>query len=576
MKRKSSSEEGSRKYAIPVLETLSVLTSYGHLEMSAVSAIAARRAKAQAQAQAQTQAQIHPSRGIGGASTEEPPLKKARSSSSKTTRNTRSKQDKVASPRVQRQEDASEASSSVTSDDEDGGVSIVGVESEAQDDAWDGLENSAFNEGGSIPPAPKPVVESQNFLLSRTKLKKADIVYATTNCVCVRLKLRSTLAVIGQYDLWVKRGVISISGAKLHPSPRLHRVYAPSTHSLPIIKTVSASEYAEIELRSIVDGPYGLENLSPLFDRIKNSTDLPEGHPMRKHGPYTFSILHSSSEDAFGRSLRPLHMDKKWSRAIQELSKRSGTLKVLACGPKGTGKSTFNTFLVNHLLSPPPSARLSDNDGDGVAFLDLDPGQPEFSPMGHIYLAHLRQPVLGPPFTHPDGGSYRGEPIIKKAAFIGSNSPKDDPDYYVAATMDLVEHYRILLQSYPRCPLVVNYPGWIFGLGLEIATLFIRSLGLTDLVYMSEKGPAEVVQPLSYVAQESNIRMTILPSQPTNYVARLSSQLRTMQMLSYFHMSQDDYGSNTWFTDPLIQRRPFVVSYAGEDKGIVGVMVTGS
>ncbi|KZZ92667.1 hypothetical protein AAP_02748 [Ascosphaera apis ARSEF 7405] len=142
--------------------------------------------------------------------------------------------------------------------------------------------------------------------------------------------------------------------------------------------------------------------------------------------------------------------------------------------------------------------------------------------------------------------------------------------------MDLVEHYRVLLQSHPRCFLVVNYPGWIFGLGLEIATLFIRSLGLTDLVYMSEKGPTEVVEPLAHVAQECNIAMTILPSQPTNFVSRSSSQLRTMQMMSYFHTSQEEGGDETWFSDPLIQRRPFVVSYTGKNKGILGVMVTGS
>lgn len=116
--------------------------------------------------------------------------------------------------------------------------------------------------------------------------------YTTATSVCIRLKLKSTLAVIGQYDLWVKRGVVSVSGAKLHPSPRLHRVYAPSTHSLPIVKCVTTSgEYAEVELRNVAGGPHELERLSPLFDRIKNSTDLPKGNPLRGLGPYTFSIV---------------------------------------------------------------------------------------------------------------------------------------------------------------------------------------------------------------------------------------------------------------------------------------------
>ncbi|KAI5288416.1 Polynucleotide 5'-hydroxyl-kinase grc3, partial [Ascosphaera aggregata] len=564
--------------------------------MSAVSAVAARRAKAQAQAQAQAQSQAQseaelrarklPSKGgrvtarsLVASSSGEPPLKKAKSSSIRSRRSTRDETTTSLQLRVQ-ELNKSSSSSSVTSD-ADGETSVVEAEFETQDEPWDGLEASVLEDGKSASTAPTPKLgfEREDFLLSKTRLRKADVLYTTSKCVCIRLKLKSTLAVIGQYDLWVKRGVMSISGAKLHPSPRLYRVYAPSSRSLPIIKSVSTSgDYAEIELRSIVNtnGPYGLNKLSPLYDRIDNSHEVPKANPLHGHGPYSFSILHSSSEDSFGRSLRPLHMDKKWSRAIQELSKRSATLKVMACGPKGAGKSTFNTFLVNHLLSPQPSADTIEAEDDGVAFLDLDPGQPEFSPMGHVYLAHLRQPILGPPFTHPAGGLHKGESIIKKSTFIGSSSPKDDPDYYVSATMDLIEHYRILLQSYPRCALVVNYPGWIFGLGLEIATLFIRTLGLTDLVYMSEKGPAEVIEPLAYAAQESNVKTTILPSQPTDYVSRSSSQLRTMQMMSYFHMSQDENGDNLWSSKPLIESRPMVVSYTGDDKGFLGVMITGS
>lgn len=122
--------------------------------MSAVSAIAARRAKAQAQAQAQAQSQAISAKGIDAArspavdSGEEPPMKKARSNAPKSSRITRSKQKEITRQQVQIQEEIAEVSSDVTSDDEDGGVSIVNVESETQDDAWDGLENSALNDEG--------------------------------------------------------------------------------------------------------------------------------------------------------------------------------------------------------------------------------------------------------------------------------------------------------------------------------------------------------------------------------------------------------------------------------------------
>lgn len=61
-------------------------------------------------------------------------------------------------------------------------------------------------------------------------------------------------------------------GAKLHPSPNLYRVYAPSTHSLPVIKCVTGIEgYAEVEISSCHSGMYRLGDLSPLYQRIWNS-----------------------------------------------------------------------------------------------------------------------------------------------------------------------------------------------------------------------------------------------------------------------------------------------------------------
>jgi hypothetical protein len=62
-------------------------------------------------------------------------------------------------------------------------------------------------------------------------------------------------------------------GAKLHPSVKTYRVYAPSTHSLPVIKCVSGVEgFAEIELQSCSSNLQGLKELSPHYSRIWNSS----------------------------------------------------------------------------------------------------------------------------------------------------------------------------------------------------------------------------------------------------------------------------------------------------------------
>ncbi|KAJ5499660.1 Pre-mRNA cleavage complex II Clp1 [Penicillium expansum] len=429
-------------------------------------------------------------------------------------------------------------------------------------------------------PAETPA-ELQNFPLSKARLNKSNIVYSDESTLCIRIKERTNLALLGHYDLWVKRGVVSLMGAKLHPSSQLHRVYAPSTHSLPVIKCVAGVDGdAEVEIKSCTSGISRLRDLSPLYQRIwageNTAADKITLKGAAKDSKRTFSVLYTSADDSLNRHIRPLHLDKKWSASMKALSQREGQLRVLICGPKASGKSTFSRYLLNHVLSPTPETENGYTNTDGVAFLDLDPGQPEFAPMGQVYLARLRSPFFGPPFTHPSvDDSHHGE--IVRAHHIGAASPKEDPDHYALAVMDLMDQYRSLLEKHPQCPLIINYPGWIFGQGLEVATWLVRSLGLSDVVYMSEKGPSEVVDPLGLAAREARVPLTILPSQPTDFVSRSSAQLRAMQIQSYFHMSYpSDLSTSLWSDVPLSRTRPITVDYAGPRQGILGVMVMGS
>ncbi|RHZ68303.1 putative RNA processing protein Grc3 [Aspergillus thermomutatus] len=448
--------------------------------------------------------------------------------------------------------------------DEENGVGVIPVEDDAE-----GYESPADD-----------VPQVQDFPLSKTRLNKSNIVYSDEHTLCVRIKEKMNLVLLGHYDLWVKRGVISLMGAKLHPSTRLYRVYAPSTHSLPVIKCVAGVDgEAEIEVKSCNSGIYRLRHLSTLYQRIWNGKNTAADKMMLKKASAstkrTFSVLYTSSDDSWKRHLRPLHLEKQWSSAIRSLSQRGGRLRVLICGPKASGKSTFSRYLLNHLLSPAPQTENNYRNTDGVAFLDLDPGQPEFSPMGQVYLAHLRSPFFGPPFTHPSLAESQDGSIVR-AHHIGATSPKEDPDHYVLAAMDLMDRYRSLLASYPQCPLIINYPGWIFGLGLEVATWLVKSLGLSDVVYMSEKGPAEVVEPLGQAAHEARVPLTTLPSQPTDFVSRSSAQLRSMQVQSYFHMSRPSEIHNPqWLATTVSRTRPFIVDYAGPRQGIRGIMVMG-
>lgn len=318
--------------------------------------------------------------------------------------------------------------------------------------------------------------------------------------------------------------------------------------------------------------------------------------------------LPSAATDPYRRPLRPLHLHRKWSAALATLAARGPGLRVLTVGPKGAGKSTFNKFLVNHLLTPVPAEAGAaadggegDDDGDGdgdgvggdgfagdgVAVLDLDPGQSEFLPGGHVCLAHVRAPILGPSYAYgwaaakssandddddeddgdddgddDDASSNSKSPFgIVRAHFLGAASPKDDPALYLAAAADLVRTYHTLrAERFPDCPLIVNYPGWIFGLGLEMATTLIGRgerlgsskngprLGLTDVVYLSERGPAEVVEGLTAAAGGAGVPLMTLPSHGQGETGegdgggggggsamRSGAELRVMQLMAYFH-----------------------------------------
>ncbi|KAA8647215.1 hypothetical protein EYZ11_012039 [Aspergillus tanneri] len=564
---------------------------------ASVSAFAARKAR-----QEQSQVATPPARPLNSESAGEPPSKKARRSSEdeKCSAQATGKDDHVQTRRSWRRkaenlkvQEASEKKKTVLrpkptercpdhspsqsngnqapSDGESEGQSIIVGESGA-----DAPEDDA---NGYETPVDTTVV--QDFPLSKMRLNKSNIVYSDEHTLCIKIKENTSLVLLGHYDLWIKRGVVSLMGAKLHPSTRLYRVYAPSTHSLPVIKCVAGVDgAAEIEIKSCHSGIYRLRDFSPLYQRIWNGKNTAvDKATLKKVSPSsrrTFSVLYTSADDSLKRHLRPLHLEKQWSSAIKSLSQRGGRLKALICGPKSSGKSTFSRYLLNHLLSPAPQTETNYFNTDGIAFLDLDPGQPEFSPMGQVYLAHLRSPVFGPPFTHPSLDDSQTGTIIR-AHHIGATSPKEDPDHYMRAAMDLMDRYRALLASYPLCPLIINYPGWIFGLGLEVATWLVRSLGLSDVVYMSEKGPAEVIEPLGQAAQEAMVTLTTLPSQPTDFVSRSSAQLRSMQMQSYFHMGHaGEIGNPLWLQQPISHIRPFQVSYAGPKQGIRSIMVMGS
>ena len=210
--------------------------------------------------------------------------------------------------------------------------------------------------------------------------------------------------------------------------------------------------------------------------------------------------------------------------------------RLLLCGGRNVGKSSFARFLVNRALSAAPG-------GAPVCFLDTDVGQSELSAPGLVSLHVLGAPLLGPPHTH-----------VRPAAVsccVGDASPGADPHHFLRCVGFVLEAYR---RDYAGHPLIINTCGYATGLGAQLLADVLQAACPTVVVHLDKPPPARAgreqepselaalvdacgvrVMPLpplqlaSLLAPSSDYRPgPLLPSAPS------AADLRTLQLLAYF------------------------------------------
>ncbi|KAH6682878.1 hypothetical protein B0J14DRAFT_574535 [Halenospora varia] len=420
--------------------------------------------------------------------------------------------------------------------------------------------------------SPEILVNRLSVALSNFKPSRENVRQVKDGVLALKLVPGERLVILGQYGISVQKGQITILGSTLKASKTIHKVFAPCSHSLPVVRCLAVeSNEAEICLHQSESGLGSMDSLSPLFGKLWNEssrgigTDFESG--LKKQKPSTYQILPSSGDDLPSTYLQPLISAPEWNALLSTLTDPavSQNSVTMICGPKSSGKSTFAKIFANRLLSTAASSNSS-----GVAILDLDPGQPEFSPPGQLSLVHLVEPNFGPPFAHPVP-SKRSRVVRSHA--IGSLSPALDPTLYMACIVDLFVHYRNLLSKTPKCSLILNTPGWVLGTGLELLVELITKIRPTGIIYMSDEGPHEVVSNLRAAAKSTPVHT--LPSQVSEYTTRTAVHLRTMQMMSYFHLNLNTSKALTWNNTPLSSMPPWEIRYSGEHAGILGIICYG-
>ena len=311
-----------------------------------------------------------------------------------------------------------------------------------------------------------------------------------------------------------------------------------------------------------------LSSLHPVFRNIWGDYTGKDLDPFGQ----TFRIIETSQDIPPRALLQELSSPPEWNQRLEQLEFGSNArpMHVFVCGPKSSGKSTFCKLLLNCITTAA--------DGRSLAVLDIDPGQPEYTPPGLISLVHVKTPNLGPSFTHPIPAPD-GDAIVR-CHTTAAPSPEKDPSHYKACVLELLNRYKTELS---HLPLITNTPGWIQGTGLEFLAGLIRISVPDVVVYMSTEGPEETVNVLQAAVDTSVTKFYQLPSQPSQYTSRTSEHLRTMMTMSYFHSrpsssqktssGESATMSPTMDWDPtlLVETLPQTVSYSGQG-GITGIM----
>jgi len=305
------------------------------------------------------------------------------------------------------------------------------------------------------------------------------------------------LSLAGHYNLRVLRGAISICGTTLtyDSSGRSFTVSAPVA-PYPVIRAAHANN-AGGAAESV---PEELQNFPAIIEvRAAEIPDIGALAPPYKQLWHTIYQVNADETSA-------LRIPKSW----QEINFANDQFVVL--GPKNSGKSSLSRFICNKLIT----------DNKRVFYLDLDPGQPEFTVPGCLSLHKVSELNFSPGYFHPD---FRE---VVKCLYLGYVSPSETPDRYLAMCHNLISIYNEQKQSGDR--LVINTSGWTKGLGLELNAAIMSMLGDEAAVFhlgSSEFAEAEELEPIGDDDSSSTITQGGFSS----------AELRSLQIMQYMHQA---------------------------------------
>ena len=182
-----------------------------------------------------------------------------------------------------------------------------------------------------------------------------------------------------------------------------------------------------------------------------------------------------------------------WDDEVEKniLSKMTAQSLVMVVGETNRGKSNLIKRMINRIMSAEKAIF------DNVVYMDLDPGQSEFSVPAQVTAVLIntgkdsRHPILSDPCVNQI--MFRSSIIASYSC--GSINASSDPDAYVSSVKSLLNQVRTKAAG---VPIFVNTIGFVNGLGRDMLNEIIHMSLPTHIIEIGCEDVPEGLSPTSY------------------------------------------------------------------------------
>lgn len=350
------------------------------------------------------------------------------------------------------------------------------------------LSNAPTSEFNSQPDNSSSAVESID---PRAKFYELD-----DTRVLLTIQQSCSIYFCGILTVSVLSGAVEILGFTVEPNGREYTVFSPKGSSLLCLSSVKSADDKNPTVTDLVTLGMKMSAANEVLNESANDTVfavLKKGMTQALSSKFMYfverycryslfsditskgqpllvaeKILNCSLYNCTNNAVRKeFTVIPKWLQIKEDLLKFSeSNPKIVLCGGKAVGKSTLLRYFVNAMLQKYKK----------VVVLDCDIGQSEFTIPGCVSVVVVKEPLLGPSYTH----------FIKpkRCIFLGEISVMQCPEKYFKS-IQFIFDYCNSKEEFKDLPWFVNTMGFNKGFGVMLTSCLIQRFGPTHLVQIN-------------------------------------------------------------------------------------------